>query len=80
MLQQSSALDVIQLNERRNADSLIDMEKIKNLLSSDKLYLQSEVRNLEAKYDEKARESELNLSKSQAFEMKVSGRTCSAYT
>ena len=71
MLQQSSALEILQTNDRKNSDSLIDFEKLIGLLNNDKLFLQSEVRNLETKYDEKAKENEGNVSKKLELESKV---------
>ena len=41
------------------------------LLKSDKNFLQSEVRNLELKFDEKAKENEGNVSKKLELEGKV---------
>ena len=41
------------------------------LLKSDKNFLQSEVRNLELKFDEKAKENEGNISKKLELEGKV---------
>ena len=71
MLQQSSVLEILQANDRKNCDSLVDLEKLMGLLKSDKNFLQSEVRNLELKFDEKAKENEGNVSKKLELEGKV---------
>ena len=48
-----------------------DLTTEKSLLLSDKQYLQSEIRNLEMKFDEKARENERNECAKFALESKV---------
>ena len=69
--QQSSALDVLQSSERATASSISDAHREKALLLSDKQFLQSELRNLELKNDEKSRENEGNISRRNALEDKV---------
>jgi hypothetical protein len=48
-----------------------DLTTEKSLLLSDKQYLQSEIRNLETKFDEKARENERNECAKFSLESKV---------
>lgn len=69
--QQSSALDVMQKSEKTATSHMNDLATEKSLLSSDKIYLQTEIRNMEMKFDEKARENERNECAKFALESKV---------
>ena len=69
--QQSSALDVMQKSEKTATSLMNDLATEKSLLSSDKIYLQTEIRNMEMKFDEKARENERNECAKFALESKV---------
>ena len=71
MQQQSSALDVLQSSERATSTFISDAHRERDLLVSDKQFLQSELRNSELKYDEKSRENEGNKSRRNALEDKV---------
>lgn len=69
--QQSSALEVLQKSEKSATALTSDLTTEKSLLLSDKQYLQSEIRNLEMKFDEKARENERNECAKFSLESKV---------
>lgn len=62
---------MLQKSEKFATALMSDLTTEKSLLLSDKQYLQSEIRNLEIKFDEKARDNERNECAKFSLESKV---------
>jgi hypothetical protein len=65
------ALKALSTSEKAASTSAADSERAKELLQSDKLYLQQELRYAEAKGDEKERALEASVAKALCLEVKV---------